>query len=75
MKAGSQILLLNPEQIQELEEFILEIPGKFANPILAKLHSYKRTIKADKSGHFSDTGQKLAETPEDSTIEKQEPES
>jgi hypothetical protein len=36
--------LLDEKQIAEFEAFVLEIPGKFCNPILAKFHTYKRRV-------------------------------
>lgn len=44
MKAGSIFAALDEKQIEEFEAFILEIPGKFSNPILAKFSTYKRRV-------------------------------
>ena len=44
MKAGSIFAVLDEAQIEEFEAFVLEIPGKFSNPILAKFSNYKRRV-------------------------------
>lgn len=44
MKAGSIFAALDEKQIEEFEAFVLEIPGKFSNPILAKFSTYKRRV-------------------------------
>lgn len=68
---------MDEDQIKEFENFILQIPGIYCNPILAKFNTYKRVIKPEpkKTEFFSDSGQKLGETQEESNLEKQEPES
>lgn len=73
MKEGSHVIILDENQIQEFQEFILEIPGKFANPILAKLHTYKRVVKATRDVGLDSEHEKLQHFEEGNPVPINEP--
>jgi hypothetical protein len=66
MQNQKQIAILDEAQIRDFESFILEIPGKFSNPILAKFSSFKRLIKEElpQSEQATDVLQEAQKAPE-----------